>query len=50
VVGPHTCGLVEPNQKYRQLTSKFIAYRLLPVVKLHPTVTIRGVIGIVTLK
>jgi hypothetical protein len=50
VVGPHTCGLVEPNQKHRQLTSKFIAYRLLPVVKLDPTVTIRGVIGIVTLK
>jgi hypothetical protein len=33
VVGPHTCGLAEPNQKHRQLTSKFIANRLLPVVK-----------------
>jgi hypothetical protein len=50
VVGPHTCGSAEPNQKHHQLTSKFIANRLLPVVKKDPTISIHGVIGIVTLK
>jgi hypothetical protein len=50
LVGPHTCGSTEPNQKHRQLTSKFIANHLLPVVKQDPTISIRGVIGIVTFK
>jgi hypothetical protein len=49
-VGPHTCGSAEPNQKHSQLTSKFIANHLLPVVKQDPAISIRGVIGIVTLK
>jgi hypothetical protein len=44
VVGLHTCGSVEPNQKHRQLTSKFIANRLLPVVKQDPTISIHGVL------
>jgi hypothetical protein len=35
---------------HRQLTSKFIANRLLPVVKQDPTISIRGVISIVTFK
>jgi hypothetical protein len=48
VVGPHTCVSAEPNQKHRQLTSKFIANRLLPVVKQDPTISIRWAIGMVT--
>jgi hypothetical protein len=50
VVGPHTCGSAEPNQNHRQLMSKFIANHLLPVVKQDPTISIHGVIGIVTFK
>ncbi|CAN6295728.1 unnamed protein product [Urochloa humidicola] len=50
VVGPHSCGSAEPDQKHRQLTSKFIATSLMPIVKQMPMIRVRAVIEIVKFK
>ena len=44
---PHTCGDDEGTGKYLQLTTKFIAYRLMSTIKAQPSISPRALIEIV---
>lgn len=49
VVQPHTCGSDTPEDRHQQLTSKFIAKRLVNIIKHAPTLPVASLIEMVRL-